>query len=66
MSFGRPARHEVGRPPHACLVFAVADTCTFPSTNNWEGAPISHANMPNDGGPHSMEGDYPMKPSGAF
>jgi hypothetical protein len=66
MSFGRPARHEVGRPPRACLVFTVADTFTFPSSNDWEGAPIGHANTPNDGGPHSEEGDCPVKPGGAF
>jgi hypothetical protein len=41
----------------------VPDSCSFPSPDNWEGAPIGHAYRSHYGDPHS-EGDHPTSTCG--
>jgi hypothetical protein len=73
MGFGLSASLEVNRPtpvhdasPSAQWVWIATCKCTFPSSNDQKGAPISHTHAPIDGGPHSEEGDRSVQSGGVF
>jgi hypothetical protein len=44
----------------------VPSSCSFPPSNDREGAPLGHAYMSHYGDPHSEEGDHPVSTCGPF